>query len=101
MNYKNAAIRKNYVSEEIDTNKTSASKECILSHYWYFKDVGFKFEPHVCNKCHDVLMTAYGLKNIAILNAKGVDFRCILWGISMDEAVNRLNNSVLEYKGVS
>ena len=26
-------------------------------------------------KCHDVLMTAYELKNIAILNIKGVDFR--------------------------
>ena len=76
MNYKNAAIRKNYVSEEIDTNKTSASKECILSHYWYFKDVGFKFEPHVCNKCHNILMTAYELKNITISNLKGVDFRC-------------------------
>ena len=86
------------ISEGIDTNKTSASKECMLCHYWYFKDVGFKFEPHVCNKCH-VLMTAYGLKNIAILNAKGVDFRCILWGISRDVAVNRLNNSVLEDKG--
>ena len=46
------------VSEGIDTNKTSASKECMLCHYWYFKDVGFKFEPHVWNKCHDVLMTA-------------------------------------------
>ena len=68
----------------------------MLCHYWYFKDVGFKFEPHVCNKCHDVLMTAYELKNIAILNVKGVDFRCILWGISRDEAVNRLNNYVLE-----
>ena len=44
----------------------------MLWHYWYFKDVGFKFEPHVCNKCH-VLMTAYELKNIAILNVKGVD----------------------------
>ena len=31
-----------------------------------FKDVGFKFEPHVCNKCNDVLMTTYELKNIAI-----------------------------------
>ena len=31
-----------------------------------FKDVGFNFEPHVCNKCHDVLMTTYELKNIAI-----------------------------------
>ena len=68
------------ISEGIDTNRTSASKECMLCHYWCFKDVGFKFEPHVCNKCHDVLMTAYELKNIAILNVKGVDFRCI-WGV--------------------
>ena len=51
-NYKNAAIRKNDVSEGIDTNKTSLSEECVLCHYWYFKDVGFTFEPHVCNKCH-------------------------------------------------
>ena len=38
------------VSEAIDVNRTNASKECMLCHYWYFKDVGFKFEPHVCNK---------------------------------------------------
>ena len=24
------------VSEEIDINKTSASKECNICHYWYF-----------------------------------------------------------------
>ena len=72
----------------------------MLCHYWYFKDVGFKFEPHVCNKCHDVLMAVYELKKIAILNIKWVDFRCILWGISRNEAVKRLNNSVLEEKGV-
>ena len=58
----------NDISEGINTIKASASKECMLCHYWYFKGVGFKFEPHVCNKCHDVLMTAYELKNIAILN---------------------------------
>ena len=45
-------------------------------------------------------MTAYELRNIAILNVKGADFRCILWGISRDEAANRLSNSVLEDKGV-
>ena len=45
-------------------------------------------------------MTAYELKNIAILNVKGVDFRCILWGISRDEAVNRLNNYLLKDMGV-
>ena len=45
-------------------------------------------------------MTAYKLKNIAILNVIGVDFRCIVWGISEDDAVNRLNNSVFEDKDV-
>ena len=69
--------KKTDVSERIDVNKRSVSKECMLCHYWYFKNVGFKFEPHVCNKCHNVLMTAYELKDIAILTAKGVDYRCI------------------------
>ena len=43
------------VWEGIDINKTSASKECELYHYWFFKDIGFEFEEHVCNKCHDLL----------------------------------------------
>ena len=68
------------VSEGIDISKTSASKKCMFCHYWYFKDAGFKFESYVCNKCHDVLMTAYELKNIAILSVRGVDFRCIFVG---------------------
>ena len=66
------------ISEGIDTNKTSASKECMFCNYWFFKHVGFKFEPHVCNKCHDVSMIAYELKNIAIFNVKRVDFSCTL-----------------------
>ena len=45
-------------------------------------------------------MTAYEFKNIAILNVKGADFSCILWGVNRDEAVNRLNNFVLEDKSV-
>ena len=45
-------------------------------------------------------MTAYELKSIAVLNVKGVDFRCILWGISRDETVSRLNNSMLDDKGI-
>ena len=60
------------VSEGINVNKTSASKECMLCHYWYFKDVGFKFEPHVCNKCHDVLMTAYELKKHCNVKCKRI-----------------------------
>ena len=72
------------VSEGIDVNKTSASKKCELCHYWFFKDVGFKFEEHVCNRCHELLKIAHSLRNIAILSAKEATFRCLLWGISRD-----------------
>ena len=88
------------VSEGIDVNKTSASEECELCHYWFFKDVGFKFEKHVCNGCHDLLTMAYSLKNIVILSAKGATFRCLLMDISKNEGLKRLNNSVTYDKGV-
>ena len=32
------------VSEGIDMNKTSASKECKLCHYWFFKNFGFNLK---------------------------------------------------------
>ena len=66
----------------------------------FFKDVGFKFEEHVYNGCHDLLTMDYSLENIAILSAKGTTFSCILWGISRNEGLKRLNSSVLENKGV-
>ena len=88
------------VSEGIDVNKTSASKECELCHYWFFKDIGFKFEEHVCNRCHDLLTMDDSLKSIATLSAKGATFRCLLKGTSKNEALKKLNNSVTYDRGV-
>ena len=34
------------ISEGIDVNKTSLSKECDIWYNWYFKDIGFKYEPY-------------------------------------------------------
>ena len=92
--------QKTDVSEGIDANKTSASKECELCHYWFFKNIGFKFEEHVCNTCHDLLTIAHSLNDIAILSAKGATFRCILIGISKNEVLKRLYNSVTRDRGV-
>ena len=55
------------VSEGTDLNKTCTSEECVLCHYSHF---GFKFEEHVCNRCHDLLTMAYSLDNLAILSVK-------------------------------
>ena len=62
------------VSERIDVNKSSRSKECMLCHYWYFLGTGYEYEPKVCNGCEDVSMMAVKLENIAILNIKGVAY---------------------------
>ena len=70
------------VSEGIDIDKSNKSKEYVICHYWYFKDIGYKFEPYVCNRCHDISMTAYELANIAILNVKGNDYSCVIWNMT-------------------
>ena len=87
------------VSEGNEVNKTSASKICGLFHHWSFK-IGFKLEDYVCNGCHDLLARANSLKDVAILSAKGATFRCILMGISKNEALKRLYNSVTRHRGI-
>ena len=66
------------VSEGIDFNKTSTSKECDICHYWYFLSYSFKFQPNVCNRCHDLLMMSINLSDIVVLNIKGSDYHCII-----------------------
>ena len=43
------------ISEGIDVSKTSASKECDICHYWYLKDIGFEYEPYLCNGGHNLM----------------------------------------------
>ena len=73
-----------YVSEGIDFNKTRASKECDICHYWRFLNKGFKFQPNFCKRCHDLSMTSI-ISDIAILNIKGSNYCCIITGISKSE----------------
>ena len=72
----------------------------MICHYWYFKDTNYKYEPHVCNKCHDLLIVVYDQKNFMILNIKGIDYRCYVFNMSRSDAINLLNNSRLDNKGV-
>ena len=59
------------ILEEIDVNKTNASKECDICHYWYFKDIGFKYEPYLWNGCHDLMQKAMSFNDVAIVYVKG------------------------------
>ena len=54
------------ISEGIDVNETNASNERGICHYWYFKDVGFRYEPYLCNGCHDLKQKAVNFNDVAI-----------------------------------
>ena len=60
----------------------------VICHYCYFLSKGFKFQPNVCNKCHDLLMMSMNLSDIAILNIEGSDYCCVFSRISKNEAIN-------------
>ena len=86
------------VSEGIDVNKTCASKKCDICHYCYFLNLSFKFQPNVCNRYYDLLMMSMNLSDIAILNIKGSDYRCIISLISKAETINLMQNADLTEK---
>ena len=67
------------VSQGIDVNKTTASKECDICHYCYFLNYSFQFQPNVFNRCPDLLMMSLNLSDIAILNIKGVACNRAFW----------------------
>ena len=42
------------LSEGIDVNKTSNSRECSFFHYYYFLDKNFNYQKYLCDGCHDM-----------------------------------------------
>ena len=83
------------ISGRIDINKTSASKECKICHYWYFKDIGFKYEPYLRKGCHHLMQKAISFNDVAIVYVKGSAYRIHLWYMSKDDAISMMNNSDL------
>ena len=47
----------------------------------------------VCNVYHDLLIISTNLDDITILSINGIDFQCIISGISKSEAVKELQNA--------
>ena len=88
------------ISKGIDINKTNKSVECMSCHYWYFKDIGFKYQPYVCNGCYDFSMIIQNLDDFLISKVKGIDYRCCIVGMNKKDAISLLNNSVLDNKGI-
>ena len=73
--YKILEYNRSNISEGIDVNKTNTSREFDICHYWYFKDIGFKYEPYIFNRCHDLMQKAMSFNDFAIVYVKGSAYR--------------------------
>ena len=98
MNYKMLEYDKIDISEGIDINKTSASIECDICHYWYFLNKNLSYEPCLCYRCLDLMQKAMNFDDVTIVPIKGNDYRIHFWHKSKNDAMNSMNNSSLNEK---
>ena len=87
MSYKMLESDRIDISEGIDINKTSASKECDISHSWYFLDKNVNYELYLRNGCHDLMQKAMTFNDVVIVSIKGNNYRIHFWNMSKDEQV--------------
>ena len=89
------------ISEGIVFNKRNLSKECDICHYWYFKDISFKYEKYLCNGCRDLMQKAMSFNNVAIVYIKGNAYRINFWYLSKDIAIYIMNcSNLVDKRGV-
>ena len=72
--------------------------KCMICYYCYFKD-GFKYQPYVCNACHDFSMTIQNLSDFLVVTIKNVDYRVYITGVDKKAAVFILKTFDLSDKG--
>ena len=78
--------------EGTDINKINASRECKGCHYCYFQDIGFKYEPYLCNF---LMQKPVSFNDVATAYVKGSAYRIHFWCMTKDDAIRRVNNSKL------
>ena len=98
MKYEMLQYDKIDISEETDVNKTSASKEWDICHYWYFKDIDFKYQPYLWNGCYNLMQKAMRFNNVTIIYVKRNAYRIDFWYMSREDAISIMNNSNLADK---
>ena len=49
---------------------------------FFFLDKDFKYKPHLCNGCYDLMQIAINFNHVAIVSVKGSNFRIHFWYMS-------------------
>ena len=89
------------ISEGIDVNKTSNSRECSLCKFYYFLNKNFNYQTHLRDGCHDMSRKANSMQNVAIIYHRGNSYRVNFVFMSKNDAFNLIKNSnIIDKKGV-
>ena len=67
-------------------------QKCDICHYWHFKDIAFKYEPYLCNGCHNLMQKAKSFNDVAIVYVKENTYRIHFWHMSKDDLISIMNN---------
>ena len=46
-----------------------------MCYYWSFLDQGLKYEPYLCNGCHNLMQKAMNFNDGVIVFVKGNDYK--------------------------
>ena len=57
---------------------------------------GFKFQKSVSSDCHNFLMMCTSKSDVAIITVKSDNYCCIIFYINKSDAINLLENVVLD-----
>ena len=64
-------------------------------------NIGFKYEPYLCNGCHDLMQKALSFNNVAVVYVKGSAYRISFGYMSKNDAINIMNGSnLVDKRGV-
>ena len=64
-------------------------------------DKNFKYEPYLCNNCHDLMQKAMNFNDVAIVSVKESDYRNHFWYMSKNDAINVMKYCNLNEKSGS
>ena len=74
------------ISEGVGAKKRGASKVCKICHY--FKDIGFKYDPHFCSGYYGLMQKVLSFNDVAIVYVKENVYRIHFWYMSKDDAIS-------------
>ena len=90
-----------YISEGIDVNKTSNSREFSLCKFYYFLNKNFNYQMYLCDRCHDMSMKANNMQNLAIIYHKGNAYCVNFVFMNKNDGFNLIKNpNIIDKKGV-